>query len=199
MVAPALAEIKSVYYPEEEKLVSLDMLKLYRGEDVICQDPDRWLDKGELTEPLEAPLRDRERRYIEPSGDQRNLEIPPEPALEIQIIPEDPKEIAMREGIHERIQAEIHQGNKEEEVRAEEMLEVPPEWNKVPDLMMEEENVLPEATGSTKQRRDEISRGRRKRRKKDYIGPEKQGHLPTVSRRIQNPEGLYSKDWNELQ
>ena len=68
--------------------------------------------------------------------------------------------MAAREGIHERIQAEIHQGNKEVEARVEEMLEVPPEWNEVPDLMMEEEDVFPEATGSTKRRRDEISRGR---------------------------------------
>ena len=47
MIAPALAEIKPVYYPREEKLMSLDVLKLYRGEDMICQDPedidpDRW-------------------------------------------------------------------------------------------------------------------------------------------------------------
>ena len=59
-IAPALAYIKPVYYPGEEKLVSLDMLKLH-GEDVICQDPvdidpDRWLGEGELTELLEAPL-----------------------------------------------------------------------------------------------------------------------------------------------
>ena len=60
----------------------------------------------------------------------------------------------MREGIHERIQAEIHQGNKEEEARAEEMLEVPPEWNEVPDLMREEEDVLPKAEGSTKLKRN---------------------------------------------
>ena len=33
--AAALAEIKQVYYPGEEKLVSLDVLKLYRGEDVV--------------------------------------------------------------------------------------------------------------------------------------------------------------------
>ena len=59
------------------------MLKLYRGEDGIRQDPDRWLDKGELTELLEAPLGKAERRHIEPSVDQRNPEIPPEPALEI--------------------------------------------------------------------------------------------------------------------
>ena len=103
--------------------MSLDVVKLYRGEDVICQDtedinPDRWLYKGELNELPKAPLGEEERRYIEPSVDQRNPEIPSEPALEIQIIPEDPKEIAVREGIHERIQAEIHQGNKEEEARA---------------------------------------------------------------------------------
>ena len=81
--------------------------------------------------------------------------------------------MATREGIQERIQAEIHQGNKEVEARAEEMLEVPPEWNEVPDLMMEEENVLPKATGSTKRRRDEISRGQRKQRKEDNIQLEK--------------------------
>ena len=44
----------------------------------------------------------------------------------------------MREGKHERFQAEIHQGNKEEDARAEEKLEVPPEWNEIPYLMMEE-------------------------------------------------------------
>ena len=92
MIAPALGEMKPVYYPREEKLVSLDMLKLYWGEDVIRQDPedidpDRWLDEGELLELPESPLREAERGYIEPSGDQRNPVIPPEPALEVQIIP----------------------------------------------------------------------------------------------------------------
>ena len=61
LIAPALAEFKSVYYPVEEKLVSLDVLKLYRGEDVIRQDPedidpDWWLDKGQLTKLPEASL-----------------------------------------------------------------------------------------------------------------------------------------------
>ena len=116
-------------------------------------------------------------RYIEWSLDQRDPEIPPEPALEIQIIPEDLEEIAVREGIHERIQAEIHQGNKEEEARAEEMLEVPPEWNEVPDLMMEEEDILPEATGSTKRRRDEISGGWGKGWKEDDIQPDKHVYI----------------------
>ena len=56
------------------------MLKLYRGEYVIRQDPedidpDRWLDKGELTKLPEAPLGKAERRPIEPSVDQRNPEM----------------------------------------------------------------------------------------------------------------------------
>ena len=82
---------------------------------------------GELTELLEESLRGRERIYMEPLSGQRNLKISSEPALNIQIIPEDPEEIAAREEIHERIQAKIHQGKKEVEARAEEMLEVPPE------------------------------------------------------------------------
>ena len=80
-----------------------------------------------MTERQEAPLVEVERRPIEPSVDQRNPEIPPEPTLEIQIVPEDPEEIAVREGIFERIQEEIHHEDKEAEARAEEMLEVPPE------------------------------------------------------------------------
>ena len=35
LIAPAWAEIKLVYYPGEEKLVSLDVLKLYHVKDVI--------------------------------------------------------------------------------------------------------------------------------------------------------------------
>ena len=51
LIAPSLAEIKLVYYPGEEKLVSLDMLKLYRREDVVQQepedvDPNGWIDEG---------------------------------------------------------------------------------------------------------------------------------------------------------
>ena len=40
LIAPSLAEIKPVYYPGEEKLVSLDELKLYPREDVVRQEPD---------------------------------------------------------------------------------------------------------------------------------------------------------------
>ena len=60
IIAPVLAEIKPVYYPGEEKLVSLDVLKLYRGEDVVWQntedsDQDWWLDEEELKELPEVP------------------------------------------------------------------------------------------------------------------------------------------------
>ena len=40
LIAPSLAEIKPVYYPGEVNLVSLDVLKLYRGEDLVRQNPD---------------------------------------------------------------------------------------------------------------------------------------------------------------
>ena len=78
--------------------------------------------------------------------------------------------MAVRDRIQERIQAEMHHENKEIEARAEEMLEIPLEWNKVPDLMMEEEDTLPEDMRPDKQKRDEISRGRRKWRKDDDPG-----------------------------
>ena len=78
----------------------------------------------------------------ETTGDQRDPEIPLEQYLEIPVIPEDPEEIAVREEIHERIQVEIQHEDKEVEAVAEEMLEVPPEWNEVLDLMMEEKKSM---------------------------------------------------------
>ena len=92
-------------------------------------DPNQWLDKGELAELPEAPLGEAEMRFRELFLDWRGPEILPEPDLEIQVIPEDPKDIALNEGIHERIQAEIHHEDKEEEARVEEILDVPPEWS----------------------------------------------------------------------
>ena len=53
------------------------------------------------------------------------------------------------------------------------MLEVPAEWNEVPDMMMEDKDVLPEAEGSTGRKRDEVAQGRRKWWKEDDIRPEK--------------------------
>ena len=156
-----------MYYPEEEKLVSLDLLKLYGGEDVVRQEPDdvdhdRWIDEGELMELPELSLRERERVYMETGLDPDIPEVTTEPALEIQVIPEDPEKMAVREGKHKRIQAEIYHENKEREALAEEMLEIPLEWNEVPELIMEDVDILPENMRPEKQRRNEISRGWRK-------------------------------------
>ena len=74
---------------------------------------------------------------------------------------------------------------------------IPPEWYEVPDLIMEEGVILPEETRPDKPKRDEKAQGRRKQRREDNIRTEKQEHSPTVSRRIQNPEGFYSEDWDK--
>ena len=108
LIASSLAVIKLVYFPREEKLVSLDVLKLYSGEDVVRQepvdmDPDRWTDEGELTELPEIPVVGRERVSRETDMDPVNPEIIAEPDLEIPMILGDPEEMAVREGIHERI------------------------------------------------------------------------------------------------
>ena len=62
---------------------------------------------------------------------------------------------------------------------------------------MEEGDILPEYTRPDKRKRDKISRGRRKRSREDNIRTEKQEHSPTVSQRIQNPQGFYSEDWDK--
>ena len=70
LIAPSLAEIRPVYYPGEVKLVSLDILKLYRSEDVVRQNPDnvnpdKYTEERELTELTEIPWREPERLYLE--------------------------------------------------------------------------------------------------------------------------------------
>ena len=40
LIALALAKINPVYFPGEERLESLDVLKLYRGEDAVCQNSE---------------------------------------------------------------------------------------------------------------------------------------------------------------
>ena len=82
---------------------------------------------------------------------------------------------------------------------SEEMLEVFPEGNEVSNLRMEDDNFLLKAEGHTKQKRDEVALGQRKRQKEDDIRQEKCLHLVAASWRTQNPEGFYSEDWNEVQ
>ena len=119
-----------------------------------------------MTELPEAPLGEAERRSREPFVNWRDPERPPEPELEIYVTTENIEQVAVREGVHERIQAEILHGDKEAESTAEEMIEVPPEWNEVPDLMMEEEDFRPATVGATKQKRDEVAGGGENGRKK---------------------------------
>ena len=76
-------------------------------------DPDGWIDEGELTELQKVSLRERERVYMETGPDPKSPETKTEPAQDIQVIPENPEDMALREGIHERIQGEIHHEDKE--------------------------------------------------------------------------------------
>ena len=84
----------------------------------------------------------------------------------------------------------------EREVQAEEMLDNPSEWNEVEDLVWEGGDIWKDMRPE-KRRRDEISRGWRKRRKEDDIRIEKQEHSPTLSWRLRNPEGFFSEGWDE--
>ena len=94
-------------------------MKLYRGEDVVRQeptdvDPDGWVEEGELTELPEISVGERERVFMETRPDPLNPEITVEPDLEVpMILLDNPEEMAVREGIHERIQANIYHENKE--------------------------------------------------------------------------------------
>ena len=117
LVALSLVEIKLVYYPGETKLVSLDMLKLYRGEDVVRQnpedlDPDRYVEDGELTELLEIPLVTVERVDLETMDKAVNPEFNPEVNLELSF--EVPKEMEDIGSIHERIHVELLNQEKED-------------------------------------------------------------------------------------
>ena len=76
--------------------------------------------------------------------DPVNPEITAEPDLEIPMILDDPEEMAVREGIHERIQAEIYHENKERAAQVEEMLDMPLEWNEVKDLILVDGDILSE-------------------------------------------------------
>ena len=127
-------------------------------------DPDRWADEEELTELPEIPVRDRDRVLQEMSMDPVNPEIIAVPDIEVPMIFDGPEEMAMREGIHERIQVEIYHEDRERAFQAEEML-----LNEVEDLIMDDRNILAESMRPEKRRRDEIARGRRKQRKEDDI------------------------------
>ena len=89
--------------------------------------------------------------------DPVNPEIIAVPDLEVPMIFDSPKEMAMRVGIHERIQAEIYHEDRERAFQAEEMLDTPPGWNEVEDLIMDDGDILAENMRPEKRRRDEIA------------------------------------------
>ena len=88
---------------------------------------------------------------------------------------------------------------KKVEAMAEEQLEALPEWNEVPDLMMETGEEVEMTNVAAKRKRDEVAQGQRKRWKEDEIRAEKRKHLPSIQKRSHNPAGFYSKDWDESQ
>ena len=105
-------------------------------------DPNKWTDEGELKELPEISLEERERVYPETGQGTKSPEIPiePEPEPDLPVSQED---IAEREGIHKRIQSEMRNDDKESISRAEEMLEPPPVWNEVQDIILDDVDMLP--------------------------------------------------------
>ena len=87
-----------------------------------------------------------------------------------------PAEIAEREDIHERIQAELRNRDTEDLSQAEKMLELPPVWNDVQDLLMDDKEMISGESRPGKRSRDEVARGRRKRRNEEDIRVDKRVH-----------------------
>ena len=81
------------------------------------------------------------------------------------------------EGIHERIQSERLEEEKENRSRAEEILERPPAWNEVQDLIMDDENSLTVDMKSEKRKNEESVV---MRKTSDSRG-DKREHSPTES------------------
>ena len=154
-----------MYYLREERLVSLDVLKLYCGEDVIRQnpddiDPDQWLDEGELTELPEIPKLE---AVAEPIAVPRAKK----PDIEKHELPESKEELACRKGVNERSRVELLHETKEAELVAEENVEAPLQWNEVLDFMSEDYMEEEIVEGESKHNRDEVPQGLRKQRRED--------------------------------
>ena len=106
--------------------------------------------------------------YISEARDQRN----PKQELGIQVIHED----------------------KKAEVKAEERLNFFLEVDEVSNLRLEDEDLLGEAEGDTKWKKDAVALGWIKRHKEDEIRPERSLHLPSASQRTHNPERFYLEE-----
>ena len=67
----------------------------------------------------------------------------------------------------------------------------------MPDLILDDGDMLPEDLQPEKRRMEEISRGRRKRRHEEDLRGDKREHSPTESRRVHHPQGFYSEEWDK--
>ena len=56
-----------------------------------------------------------------------------------------------------------------------------------------------ENEGATKRKRDEVARGWRKQRKEDKFRAKKRKHSLSIQKRVHNPVGFYSEDWDKFQ
>ena len=74
--------------------------------------------------------------------DPVNPEVIATPDAVIPMIFDSPEEREMREGIHERIQAEICHEERKRAFQAEERLDAPPGWNDVEDWIMNDREIL---------------------------------------------------------
>ena len=62
---------------------------------------------------------------------------------------------------------------------------------------MDEEKSLTVDMRPEKRKREEISRGQRKRRYEEDLRGDKGEHSLTESRRVHPPQGIYSEEWDE--
>ena len=112
-----------------------------------------------MTELLEVHKMEAEERLRNEGEAQGTSEADNGPSLEIPISPEEQGTIAVREGIHKRIQAEIQHKAREVKAMVEEMLDAPAAWNEVPDLILETKDGRMILAAATKQKRDEVAPG----------------------------------------
>ena len=71
--------------------------------------------------------------------------------------------------------------------------------DEVSDLRLEDEDLLREAEGDTKRKKDAVALGQIKQQKEDEIQTERSLHLFSMSLGTHQLERFYLEDWNEVQ
>ena len=167
LIALALAEMKLVYYLGEERLVGLYVLKLYWGEVIICQnpkgvDPDCWLEEGRRLQTPWCKCYQRSQKMWLEEKERRDT--------------------WKNQG----------RATKEAEARVQEQMEPLPQWFEVPGLILHEENDEEMLEDTAKRKRDEVSRGWRKRQIEENIRVRKREHSPSVQVCLRKPNNFNS-------